>query len=1073
MGSTSASGADVSAAARADAGAKPMSMRTVTLVTGDQVQLNTFAGGKEGVTVRPGPGRENVSFTYQSRGDSVTVLPSDALALLQRGVLDERLFDVKALVRMGYDDAKRASLPLIVRYKGGQPGRSARSALERTASVTATLKSVNADVVTTRKAEAAKMWQTMTQSPSLAPGVSRIWLDGTVKAALDKSVRQIGAPEAWQNGMTGKGVATAVLDTGIDAEHPDLSDAILDSRDFTGSPEGAADRNGHGTHVASIITGDGSASDGAYKGVAPDTQLLIGKVLDSKGSGRESQIIAGMEWATSRGARVVNMSLGAQPTDGTDPMAQAVNSLTASTGALFVIAAGNSGGSQEVSTPASADAALAVGAVDAEDHLAHFSSRGPRVGDQAVKPEITAPGVGIAAARAAGTSLGDPVDDFYTRLDGTSMATPHVAGAAALLAQEHPDWHADQLKAALTSTAKPNPDLDVFAQGTGRVDVARAVRQRAYASPGALSAFMKWPHTEPVTRTVTYHNDGDEPLVLDLSVDLDGGSETGKLVTPDRTQVTLPAHGSTELRLVIDSAQVAPGTYSGALTARSSDGSTVIRTALSIYNEPELYDVTFNVTDRAGKSMAPSGIRLLNLETGHGFAPRIANGALTARVPKGRYSVEAFIYTYEDTLQSVTLASRPDAQINADTSVDFDARDGRTVQAGVTGTDTQSTVRWMGVNQTVNGRLDEFRDYTDDPDIEQYAVPTSEVTARPYTFVHLATLSAPAADTAYNLALTHDGRIPSSALFQVDTDDLARVRVRYHAQGDATTGYRSNLAALDGSDRASGGFYDVNLPSERVEYFTPASRVQWLSLLDTGASFEEAPLTHYQAGEETAEEWNKAAVSPLALVTRCDDFLNAPIFAFSPSTPGHIATDFGYTGQATLLRDGVEIGSTDNPRNAAFFGLAPERAQYTLRLNASREAPGVALANRVDAEWTFTSAKPDGDCQMLTQEALLNVRIDGNFSLDNSAPANQLQPLTIDVERSDGTTPEVKELTLEATFDDGATWSRLGVKDTGSRFTAIVPAAQSGNGYVGLRATVSDQDGNKLKQTVIRAYRHR
>ncbi|PZH17226.1 hypothetical protein C1I97_05360 [Streptomyces sp. NTH33] len=1080
VGSAAASGAETPAGPpRAE---EPVSMRTVTLVTGDRVRLSTFAGGKEGVTVQPGPGREGVSFAYQSRGDSVTVIPSDALALLQRGSVDARLFDVKALTRMGYDDQKRSTLQLIVRYQGGQPGRSARSAMASAAPAKGVLKSVNADVVTARKAKTAGLWKMMTRkngrSRVLAPGLSRIWLDGTVKAALDKSVPQIGAPEAWQDELTGKGVLTAVLDTGIDTAHPDLADAVADSKDFTGSPDGAVDGNGHGTHVASIITGNGSASGGRYAGVAPDTRLLVGKVLNDKGYGTESQIIAGMEWATGHGARVVNMSLGAGPTDGTDPMSQAVNGLTASTGALFVIAAGNTGATRDVSSPAAADAALAVGAVDADDHLADFSSRGPRFGDQAVKPEITAPGVGVVAARAAGTERGDVVDEKYTRLSGTSMATPHVAGAAALLAEQHPRWGAEQIKAALTSTAKSTPGLDVFAQGSGRVDVARAVRQHAYAAPGALSGYLKWPHTAPVTRTVTYHNDRGEPLTLNLAVDLGGSTEAGKLVALEASQVTVPAHGAAETRLTIDPAEAGPGTYSGVLTATSADGETVVRTALGINNEPEVYDTTIRVTDRAGQNLPVSGVRLLNLDTGQEFTPRVVGDALAARVPKGRYSVDALIYTYDDgELQDITLASQPDLQVSEDTSVAFDARAGKPVRAGVNHTTTQANIRWLGINQTVAGAIDEFQSLAYDPGVELYAVPTAKVTSRSYTFVHLATLTAPAttgqAEAVYNLALTRNGRIPGNTVFHVDSDDLARVHARYHTQGDPAAGSRSSLAALDGSDRASGGFYDVSLPSERTEYFTPARRVQWLSLLDTGTSFEQGPPARYKAGKDTVENWNKAAISPIAEASRCDDFLFTPISVFSPSAPGHTAAAYEYTGQATLLRDGTEIATSDDPAYAFFTGLPSETARYTLRLKAHRDTPTVALATQVDAEWTFASARPEGNCEDLAPAALLNVRVNANVDLDNSAPAHKPLPVTVTLDHAHGIHPRVTKFTLEATFDDGATWQRITSHRKDSTLSAVIPPAPNGNGYVGLRTTVSGKHGNHLKQTVIRAYRQR
>ena len=143
-----------------------------------------------------------------------------------------------------------------------------------------------------------------------------------------------------------------------------------------------------------------------------------------------------MEWAAAQGADVVNMSLGAAfPSNGTAPMDQAVNALTRGSGTLFVVAAGNSGPSgSSVGSPGSADEALTVGAVDSADQIAEFSSRGPRIGDFAVKPDVTAPGVDIVAPLAAGAALGNDgqvVDGRYLKLSGTSRATPHVAGAAA------------------------------------------------------------------------------------------------------------------------------------------------------------------------------------------------------------------------------------------------------------------------------------------------------------------------------------------------------------------------------------------------------------------------------------------------------------------------------------------------------------------------------------------------------------------------------------------------------------------------------------------------------------------
>ncbi|BFO21138.1 hypothetical protein SHKM778_75260 [Streptomyces sp. KM77-8] len=240
-----------------------------------------------------------------------------------------------------------------------------------------------------------------------AKKVEKVWLDGKRQASLDKSVAQTGAPTAWSAGYDGTGVKVAVLDTGVDQTHPDLAGQEIAERNFSDA-EDSVDRFGHGTHVASTVAGTGAGSQGRYKGVAPGARILDGKVLDDRGGGWDSGIIAGMEWAVAEGAQVVNLSLGDTDTQGIDPLEETVNRLSAETDTLFVIAAGNEGegGESTVGSPGSAESALTVGAVDKADKLADFSSRGPRVGDGGIKPDLTAPGVDITAAASTASGMG-------------------------------------------------------------------------------------------------------------------------------------------------------------------------------------------------------------------------------------------------------------------------------------------------------------------------------------------------------------------------------------------------------------------------------------------------------------------------------------------------------------------------------------------------------------------------------------------------------------------------------------------------------------------------------------------
>jgi subtilisin family serine protease len=282
-------------------------------------------------------------------------------------------------------------VPLIVAHPAG---RAAPRVAGRE------LTSINAVAVAADKTGAT--WDALTGGPgrrTTAAEVPTVWLDGKVRSTLDRSAAQIGAPAAWQAGFSGAGVTVAVLDSGVDQTHPDLTGREIAERNFSEAPDNV-DRFGHGTHVASIVAG----TSAKYHGIASGASILDGKVLDDDGYGTFSGIVAAMEWAAQQGADIVNMSFGSTDRPGTDPVEQTVESLSAEYGTLFVVAAGNrSPFDATVGSPGTAPSALTVGAVDRDDTLADFSLTGP-LPDGAIKPDITAPGVGIVAAKAADRS---------------------------------------------------------------------------------------------------------------------------------------------------------------------------------------------------------------------------------------------------------------------------------------------------------------------------------------------------------------------------------------------------------------------------------------------------------------------------------------------------------------------------------------------------------------------------------------------------------------------------------------------------------------------------------------------
>ncbi|MFG2677604.1 S8 family serine peptidase [Streptomyces sp. NPDC048392] len=688
--------------------------RTVTLVTGDRVTVTALGGGRETVTVERPEGAAGAVHT-RSRGGRTTVVPDEALPYLREGSLDERLFDVGELLAQGLADSETGELPLIVTYDQG-----VRAATPRGTERTRALPSVRGAAVEAGKGRA--FWREFTRGGA---GVAGVWLDGRVSAAMAESNAQIGTPEAWQAGLTGKGVTVAVLDSGVDAGHPDLAGRIARSRSFVPGEE-VADRYGHGTHVTSTVGGSGAASDGREKGVAPGATLAVGKVLDDEGYGSESAIIAGMEWAARDvAADIVSMSLGStEPSDGTDPMAEAVNTLSRETGALFVVAAGNTGAPSSIGSPGAADAALTVGAVDSADQAAWFTSAGPRHGDNALKPDLSAPGVGILAARsrlAAGS--GD-----YTGMDGTSMATPHIAGVAALLAEEHPDWTGARLKDALMSTSE-ELDASAYQLGAGRVSVPDAVGADVTATGSADLGFHSWPQEagKPVTRTLAYANSSDTPVGLRLSV----RGAPGGVATLADTALTVPAHGTASTTVTGDGSKAPAGSTSGRIVAADASGTPLAHTAFGLVKEDERYTLTVHVKDRAG-APAPADLTVQHLAEGVDPVPAHVgdSGTLKLRLARGTYSLTSFLDVRggrgADSLGLGFMAA-PEVVLDRDRAITLDGRELREIRADV-GRHTETRQLLMEYDRDANGS-DLFGAVQVPPTYDSvFAAPTGKVT---------------------------------------------------------------------------------------------------------------------------------------------------------------------------------------------------------------------------------------------------------------------------------------------------------------------------------------------------------
>ncbi|MEU6769402.1 S8 family serine peptidase [Streptomyces sp. NPDC046853] len=675
----------------------------VTLVTGDRVLVTSDGKDRAGATALPGAdGTVPLVQTRQS-GKDLYVYPEGAVHAIAAGKVDEELFNVTGLVRQGYDDAHTGQLPLIAVYDKSVDVARTVPAAPRGAERGLVLEPVDGVALKADKKKAADFWADVTSRKSRAASdLSKLWLDAKVDATLERSTKQVHAPEAWAAGYDGKGTKVAVLDTGADAEHPDLKGRIGATKNFTDSPDNE-DRQGHGTHTTSTVGGSGAASDGKKKGVAPGTELLHGKVLNDSGSGATSWIIAGMQWAVDEKADVVSMSLGNPArTDCTDPMSTATEELARSAeNTLFVLAAGNTGPSlNSVSSPGCVPGVLTVGAVDRDDSTAPFSSRGPGYGSHTLKPEIAAPGVGISAAAAGGRGV-----YAYQSMSGTSMATPHVAGAAALVKQRHPEWNAQQIKAALVSSADSGIPGDVTETGGGRLDVKAAVDQKVLGSPAVQGGSFGWPQDDADRTTVgvPYTNTTDKTVRLKLSLQgvtgNDGSAVRSDIAGLGERSVKVPAGATVEVPLKLDPHAGLQRAQYGDVTGRvlaKADGGIAVSTPFSLYVQPETVNLRVKLVDRSGKPAGgASSVDLIGTDDATGER-RFNEGAndQTYQVRPGAYFLTGFIATPDADggrlTDSLTHIARPQVEVKKDMTVTLDAR---TAHRLTIRTDKESEVR--------------------------------------------------------------------------------------------------------------------------------------------------------------------------------------------------------------------------------------------------------------------------------------------------------------------------------------------------------------------------------------------
>jgi subtilisin family serine protease len=458
--------------------------------------------------------------------------------------------------------------------------------------------------------------------------VRGVFKNTKVRKLLSESTELVGAPLAWsrkdKNGetLTGKGIKVAVVDSGVDYSHPDLGGCfgsgckVFGGYDFVDKDNDPMDVDGHGTHVAGIV-----ASNGTLRGVAPDAEILAVRVLGDDGMGDMSDIVAGIEYAvdpdgdplTDDGVDVINLSLGGMG-DHNSPGSLAADAAVEA-GVVVVAAAGNDGNYNDIAnhSPASARLAITVGSTEKYGGLSTFSSKGPLSVDNHIKPELVAPGGDI-------NSLGMAHDQAI--LSGTSMASPHVAGSAALLLQSNPSFNPLDVKALLMSSAT-SIGIDPYAQGYGLINVNNAIDHNVVSLTPPIDFSNVTTELNGTTLDVSVKLKNLSDTADKAYLSFDGQWPDGVELLIQDSELTLDANGnvSTKVSLRITDADAipflesTPGAYYGSILV-SPENSPAFNIPISFkrnhvltisHNSPGGVDLSIDNNDGASLYWGPIG----------------------------------------------------------------------------------------------------------------------------------------------------------------------------------------------------------------------------------------------------------------------------------------------------------------------------------------------------------------------------------------------------------------------------------------------------------------------------------
>ncbi|MFE0138679.1 S8 family serine peptidase, partial [Streptomyces sp. NPDC059037] len=695
--------------------------------------------------------------------------------------------------------------------------------------------------------------------------------------------------------------------------------------------------------------------------------------------------------------------------------------------------------------------------------------------------------VDITAAAAPGSIIDQEVGqkpEGYLTISGTSMATPHVAGAAALLKQQHPDWTYAELKGALTASTKDGK-YTPFQQGSGRITVDKAIKQSVVAEPVSVTfGTQAWPHTDdkPVTKKVTYKNLGKEDVTLDLAVTAinpKGDPAPAGFFKLGAKTVKVPAGGTAAVDLTADTKL--GGTIDGAYSAyvvATGDGQSV-RTAAAVEREVESYELTLKHIGRDGQAPKYYDSDLegvSGLATDKSFNPFDTSGTVKLRVPKGGYLLNTSMFADPaDFTKGADWIAQPKLSVTKDTTVTLDARTTKPVEITVPSADAKSyfaspdyTVDTARGSYSFGWWLDAYTDFRS----AHLGPQVTDGSLHQQWDGHWVKGD----DAEYDIVL--GGKVKQVATGYTKhfkASELATVKANLGASAKGKKGAFSALGSLPGSSGGSSIGIPQVLPGTRTLYLSTVDDVKW------GMNFEQQAGTDpdgwpiidavyslgaaqkFTGGKSYEKTFNTAVFGPRIGgefgVTREGNEIGGylPLFADGRT---HAGSSLYSSVKTTLYKGSTKIGENEDPLvGGATFKVPAAEAEYRLSTSVKRSVKVAAASTRIDASWTFRSKKAD-NAKLPVSTARFAPAVD----LSSKAKAGETQSVPVTVQGA-AAGSNLKSLAVYVSYDYGQTWEKTTV--SGGKIKVKNPAAGKG---ISFHAKIADKKGNKSTLSIYNAY---